>query len=186
MAQVAVASPGAMSAVIGLDRMSIGAAIAAVEGVWVANDNAPGQVIISGTRVGVEQASEALVTAGARRVIPLKVAGAFHSPLMEAAGEAFSLILAQTQFEDARFPVLQNTDPTPETGADAIRSRLMAQITSPVRWAEAVAFLAERTPLVVVEAGPGAVLTGLAKRVEGITALSAEAVGVETVLMEVS
>lgn len=186
MSQVAAASPGAMSAVIGLDRMSIGAAIAAIEGVWVANDNAPGQVIISGTRDGVEQASEALVTAGARRVIPLKVAGAFHSPLMEPAGEAFSLILAQTQFDDARFPVLQNTDPTPETDADAIRSRLMAQITSPVRWAEAVAFFAERTPFVMVEAGPGAVLTGLAKRVEGITALSAEAVGVETVLLEVS
>lgn len=186
MAQVATATPGAMSAVIGLDREMIGTTIATVEGVWIANDNAPGQIIISGTRDGVERAGEALSTAGARRVIPLKVSGAFHSPLMEAAGEAFSLILAQTQFDDAGIPVLQNTDPTPETTADAIRARLMAQITSPVRWTETVACLADHAPIVMIETGPGAVLTGLAKRVDGITALSAEAVGVETVLLEVS
>lgn len=186
MAQVAMASPGAMAAVIGMDREAIGATISSVDGVWVANDNAPGQIIISGTREGVEQGSAALTSAGARRVIPLKVSGAFHSPLMEAAGEAFALILAQTQFDDADIPVLQNTDPTPETAADAIRSRLMAQITSPVRWTETVAFLAGNAPIVMIETGPGAVLTGLAKRAEGVTALSAETVGVETVLLEVS
>jgi [acyl-carrier-protein] S-malonyltransferase len=186
MAHAAAASPGAMSAVIGLDRAAIAAVLADGRDVWVANDNAPGQTIISGTREGVSRAASELDEAGARRIIPLKVAGAFHSPLMQSAGDAFTAILADTEFANAHTPVLQNTDPTPETDAEDIRSRLSTQMTSPVRWTETMETLAASAPLVMIEAGPGSVLTGMAKRVEGVSAVSAEVVGVETALMEVN
>ncbi len=185
MSEAVNTTPGAMAAVIGLDSPTITPIIQELTDVWVANDNAPGQIIISGTHAGIEEASGALSAAGARRIIPLKVAGAFHTPLMESARSDFARILALTDFSHARFPVLQNTDPTPERDADRIRERLAAQMTSPVRWSEIMLALLAASPLVMIEAGPGSVLTGLAKRIDGITALSAEAVGLETVLMEV-
>ncbi len=186
MAATAASSQGGMSAIIGMDGSAISAAIAGIEGVWLANDNAPGQVVISGTNDGLITATEALNDAGARRIVPLKVAGAFHSPLMEPAREAFASIIEGADFSSAVYPVLQNTDPAPETDAEVIRQRLKAQITSPVRWTETMAALAASGSCVMVEAGPGAVLTGLAKRVEGITALSADSAGIERVLEEVS
>lgn len=186
MAATAAAVPGGMAAVIGMDRDAIAVAISGIDGVWVANDNAPGQVVISGTFEGLESATEALKLAGARRVVPLAVAGPFHSPLMEPARFAFAELLTGARFYDARIPVLQNTDPTPETSADRIRERLIDQITSPVRWTETMQALLAAGPVTLIEAGPGAVLTGLAKRVEGITALSVESSGLESIVEEVS
>ena len=87
-----------------------------------------------------------LEDAGARKVVPLAVAGPFHSPLMEPARAAFEQILVGADFADARIPVLQNTDPTPETDGERIRERLIAQITSPVRWTETMAALVGRRP----------------------------------------
>ena len=175
-----------MSAVLGMDRGAIMNALSGIEGIWIANDNAPGQVVISGTLEGLSLAAEALGKAGARRVVPLAVAGPFHSPLMEPARFAFAELLMGAQFDDARIPVLQNTDPTPETSGDRIRERLVGQITSPVRWTETMQMLAAGGPVTLIEAGPGAVLTGLAKRVEGITALSVESSGLESIVEEVS
>lgn len=186
MAATAFSTPGTMAAVLGMDGDVIGAAIEGLSGVWVANDNAPGQVVISGTHMGVEHAIAALMEAGARKVVPLKVAGAFHSPLMEPAREAFALLIEGAEFGDAIWPVYQNTDPTPATDAETIRKRLIGQITSPVRWTETMHALADAGVGLIVEAGPGSVLAGLARKVDGVDALSADAVGIERILEEVS
>lgn len=185
MAAAAAASPGAMSAVIGLDGSDIAAALTDIEGVWVANDNSSGQVVISGTTAGVEAASALLGEAGARRIVPLAVSGAFHSPLMEPARVSFADIVARAEFADATTPVYQNVSASAATNSEVIRERLMLQITSPVRWSETMRSLVADGITHVVEAGPGAVLTGLAKRVDGITALSADSVGIEQLLEEV-
>lgn len=186
MALAALQNPGAMAAVLGMTADQIATVIARLDNVWIANDNAPGQIVVSGTCEAVASASSALLEAGARKVVPLKVAGAFHSPLMDSAGAAFADLLRGAQFADARLPVYQNTDPTPERDGEAIRERLITQITSQVRWTETMQALAADGPITLIEAGPGAVLTGLARRVEGVVSMSAETTGVESILMEVS
>jgi len=185
MAVTALGTPGGMSAVLGMDSKAIGSAIGDIADVWIANDNAPGQVVISGTDAGIESATVALTEAGARRIVPLSVAGAFHSPLMEPARAAFEDLLVGAEFGNARIPVLQNTDPTPETDGEAIRDRLIAQITSPVRWTETMQSLVAGGPITMIEAGPGGVLAGLARRVDGITAYSVESADLETLVEEV-
>jgi len=186
MATTASATPGSMIAVLGLDREQIVSSLAAVDGAWLANDNSPGQMVISGTPSGIAEAGAAMTAAGARRVVELKVSGPFHSPLMEPARSAFEELIAGADFSDAAIPVYQNTDPTPALSAEAIRSRLIGQITAPVRWTEIMLALAAEGPVTLVEAGPGAVLTGLAKRMENITAVSAESAGIEAVIEEVA
>jgi [acyl-carrier-protein] S-malonyltransferase len=182
MATAAAAHPGAMSAVLGMDGPAVSAAIDPIDGVWLANDNSPGQVVISGAVPAVAEATDVLQAAGARRIVPLAVSGAFHSPMMESAGAAFSDLLVGTEFETARIAVVQNTDPTPATDGDVIRERLMAQITSPVRWTETMAALAADAPITCIEAGPGSVLTGLARKVDGITAVAVEAATLESIV----
>lgn len=184
MAACAASVPGGMAAVLGLDAETIASAIVGIEGVWIANDNSPGQIVISGTVEGIAAAGESLGRAGARRVVRLQVAGPFHSPLMAPAADAFAAILRETAFIDAKLPVFQNADPTPETGADAIRDRLALQIVSPVRWTETMANLRDAGTDVLVECGPGAVLTGLARRMDGLTARAVEQGGLDSLLDE--
>ena len=115
MAEAAVAHPGSMAAVLGLDSDAISAALSGVENVWLAN--APGQIVLSGSSESIEQATALLTEAGARRVIPLAVAGAFHSPMMASAGEAFADLLVGAEFDDARIPVYQKPTATPSARA---------------------------------------------------------------------
>ena len=178
MALAAEHTPGTMAAVLGTDADEIGDLIAGINGVWVANDNCPGQTVISGTHAGVESATAALLGAGARKVVPLAVAGPFHSPLMAPAADAFGMLLTGVDFTDAAIPVVQNTLPEPATGAETLRERLVAQIVSPVRWTETLGSLRSMGVDLLVETGPGAVLTGLARRIEGVDAVSAETVGI--------
>ncbi len=182
MAEVAAAVPGTMAAVLGMDRETVASLLEGASGVWVANDNGPGQVVISGTHAGIEWATGALGAAGARKIVPLTVAGPFHSPLMTPARDAFAAVLATTAFSDARIPVVQNTLPELTQDADLVRERLVEQIVSPVRWTETMQALAAIGVTVIAETGPGAVLTGLAKRFGGFTALSAEGDGAERVM----
>ncbi len=182
MAAAATAVPGTMAAVLGMERTTVSELVEGLSGVWLANDNAAAQVVISGTHAGMEAATVALTAAGARKIMPLTVAGPFHSPLMAPAGERFAEIVAEAQFSDARIPVLQNTDPTPVTAAKLIKARLVDQITTPVRWTETVLALRDAGVEVLVEAGTGSVLTGLARKVEGIEAVAVEDGGVEHVL----
>jgi [acyl-carrier-protein] S-malonyltransferase len=182
MADSAAAVPGTMAAVLGMERETVSGILQDADGVWVANDNGPGQVVLSGTHIGIERATQALSEAGARRIVPLSVAGPFHSPLMAPARDAFAAVLGNTAFSDARIPVIQNTCPEPATNAETIRERLLGQITAPVRWTETMHALVEGGAEVVIETGPGAVLTGLARRVEGLMALSAESEGLDRIM----
>jgi len=186
MATTAASTPGGMVAVLGMNAATVASVVEGIRDVWLANDNAPGQVVLSGTSAALDVATAFLTEAGARRIVPLAVAGPFHSPLMSPAGDAFADVLRSTQMRDATLPVLQNTDPLPATDATLIRERLIGQMVSPVRWTETMRTLVADGPLTLVEAGPGAILSGLAKRIEGLSAISVESEGIESTLLEVS
>jgi [acyl-carrier-protein] S-malonyltransferase len=181
MAEAASNTPGAMVAVLGMDADTIADMLTLVEGVWIANDNAPGQTVLSGTHSGIEHATRALNEAGARKIVPLSVAGAFHSPIMSAAADAFARVLDPLVFNNARVPVVQNTDPTPASEGRVIKTRLVSQIVSPVRWTETMIALGEGGTTLLIECGPGAVLTGLARRVDGLTAVACETSSVDVI-----
>ena len=161
--------PGAMAAVLGLATAEVEAACteASGEGVAVAaNLNAPDQTVISGDPAAVTRAGEGCKARGAKRVLPLKVSGAFHSPLMAPAVDGLRAALAETTFTEAAFPVIANASAEPvRTGTDA--KRLLAdQLTAPVRWVECMRAAATLAPgATFVEAGPGNVLSGLLKRI---------------------
>jgi [acyl-carrier-protein] S-malonyltransferase len=158
---MAAAGGGAMTAVIGFDRGELEQLVAGSEDVVIANDNSDAQVVLSGTPEAVERVSSAL---RCKRAIPLAVSGAFHSPFMAAAAEAFAADLEQITFADAAIPVLSNTDPTPATDAAALKDRLRRQMVSGVRWRETMEQLGALGIQTVVEIGPGNVLSGLVKR----------------------
>ncbi len=158
---MAGAGGGAMTAVMGFDRGELDALVTATEGVVVANDNSSAQVVLSGSPEAVAQVSSALTC---KRAIPLAVSGAFHSPFMAEAAEAFAAELEAVPFADAAIPVLSNTDPSPETSGEALKARLRRQMTSGVRWRETMERLSADGIDTAVEIGPGAVLSGLIKR----------------------
>ena len=158
---MAAAGGGAMTAVMGFERSELDDLVAATEGVVVANDNSDAQVVLSGSAEAVAAVSSNLKC---KRAIPLAVSGAFHSPFMAAAATAFATELESVAFADAAIPVLSNTDPSPETNAAALKARLVRQMTTGVRWRETMAQFGALGIDIVVEIGPGAVLSGLIKR----------------------
>jgi [acyl-carrier-protein] S-malonyltransferase len=164
---MAAAGGGAMTAVMGFDRGELEALVAATDGVVIANDNSSAQVVLSGSPEAVAAVSGQLTC---KRAIPLAVSGAFHSPFMAAAAEAFAAELETVPFADAAIPVLSNTDPTPETSGAALKARLIHQMTTGVRWRETMDQFIGLGITTAVEIGPGAVLSGLIKRsCDGIT-----------------
>jgi len=162
------ASGGKMAAMIGFNRPALTEAIAATEGVVLANDNSDAQVVISGTPEAVDAI---LGSVKAKRAVPLAVSGAFHSPYMAEASVEFNEILAATDFADTAIGVLSNTDPTPETSGAALKERLSKQMTGSVRWRETMVMLNQVACTEAIEVGPGKVLTGLLKRACPNTAL---------------
>jgi [acyl-carrier-protein] S-malonyltransferase len=164
------ARPGAMAAVLGLPTAEVEAACNEASGnggvAVAANLNAPDQTVISGDPGAVASAGDGCKARGAKRVVPLKVSGAFHSPLMAPAVDGLREALASASFTDPEFPVIANASGTAvRTGADA--KRLLAdQLTAPVRWVACMRAAAEVAPdATFVEAGPGTVLSGLLKRI---------------------
>jgi [acyl-carrier-protein] S-malonyltransferase len=133
--------------------------------VVVANLNGPGQVVISGERAALEAAAALARERGVRRAMPLRVSGAFHSPLMAAAAEEVGRLIDAAPLADAAVPVVCNVDGVPVRDAAAIRDRLRRQLASPVRWSDCVAGLTGLGAEALVEVGPGAVLSGLAGRI---------------------
>ena len=164
MQTAAAARPGTMAAVLGLDPDAVGEACAGVDGAWVANDNAPGQVVIAGTPTGVHTAGERARQRGAKRVIPLAVGGAFHTPMMAAAQEGLDAALAGTTFTDGAVAGVANVDAAAHTSGGQWRGLLSAQLTSRVRWRESLGRLAELGATTFVELGPGTELSGMVKR----------------------
>lgn len=171
-------APSTMAAVLGLDDEkieSICQEVTAGGDVCVAaNYNCPGQVVISGTVAGVEKACELLKAAGAKRALPLKVGGAFHSPLMEPAKLELEAAIQATTVHTPKCPVYQNVDAKPHTCPDEIKQNLVAQLTAPVRWTQSVLAMVADGATDFTECGPGNVLQGLIKKI----APSAEAHGV--------
>ncbi|MCS7293650.1 MAG: ACP S-malonyltransferase [Gloeomargarita sp. SKYBB_i_bin120] len=155
------ASGGQMVALLEPDRDQLDQVLAQTSEVVLANDNHPGQVVISGTPVGI---ATVLDKVSVKRAVPLAVSGAFHSPFMAEAAAQFNAYLATVPFADARIPVLSNTDPTPSTDGALLKQRLLTQMTTGVRWREIVLQLAALGVTRAVELGPGKVLTGLIKR----------------------
>ena len=164
---MANARGGAMTAVIGFDRSELEEVVSATEGVVIANDNSDAQVVLSGSPAAVNSVSEAV---SCKRAIPLTVSGAFHSPFMAKAADAFATHLDGLSFQDARFPVLSNTDPTPSLDSAELKQRLRRQMTTGVRWRETMTGMTSAGVDTLVEIGPGNVLSGLAKRaMKGVT-----------------
>ena len=163
--------PGTMAAVLGLDGAKVRevcAQVSAETGVVVlANHNSDGQVAISGEVEAVAAAGDALSAAGARRVIPLNVSGAFHSPLLEDAAASFADFLSGVPVADAEVALINNVDAAPVTAASDLSTGFTRQLTSPVLWHDIMGRIAAgegSAPSVVLEVGPGRVLTNLAKR----------------------
>ena len=166
MQEAAEDRPGTMAAVLGLDPGAVAGACEGIEGVWVANDNAPGQIVIAGTVEGVAAASAAAQALGAKRVMALSVGGAFHTPLMRPAQGRLDAALASVTFSPSEAMVVANVDAAAHT--DDWESLLSAQLCAPVRWRESLLTLAELGVDRFLELGPGAELSGMVKRtVEG-------------------
>ena len=134
--------------------------------VVAANYNSPGQIVISGSIEGVEEACAKLKEAGAKRALPLSVSGAFHSPLMQPAKEELEAAINETEFKTPRCPVYQNVDALPHTSPQEIKSNLVAQLTSPVRWTATIKKMMENGASEFTECGPGNVLQGLIKKIQ--------------------
>lgn len=170
MHQAGQQRPGAMAAVLGLATAEVEGACAEAsspsEAVVPANLNAPDQTVISGDPAAVERAGKACTARGAKRVVALKVGGAFHSPLMAPAAAGLAVALGTTSFSTPRFPVVANASAAPVLDSAEARRLLEVQLTAPVRWVECVQALAALAPEArFIEIGPGTVLGGLLKRI---------------------
>ena len=165
MLEATTARTGTMAAVLGLDDDDVEVACARCESeVWVANYNAPGQVVIAGSPEGVADASAVAKELGAKKVMPMAVSGAFHTPFMEPARPALRAALDAADLRAAELPVYANVDARSHVAGTEWSSLLGAQLCSPVRWRQTLHNLGDAGATVVVELGPGAVLTGMAKR----------------------
>ncbi|MDO9256378.1 MAG: ACP S-malonyltransferase [Bacteroidales bacterium] len=175
MQKACEAEPSTMAAILGLDDAKTEEVLAGIDEIVVpANYNSPGQLVISGSIKGIEIACEALKAAGAKRALPLKVGGAFHSPLMEPARIELAAAIEATTFSTPVCPVYQNVDAKPYTDPSEIKTNLVAQLTSPVRWTQIVQNMVADGATTFVEVGPGTVLQGLVKKI----APEVEAMGV--------
>ncbi|MCU1457456.1 MAG: Acyl transferase [Actinomycetia bacterium] len=163
--ECADATPGRMVALLGATLEQAEAACAAApDACWIANDNSDGQVVIAGTPDGVELASARAKELGVKRATPLKVGGAFHTPLMQPAADGLAEVLASVEFSVPVAPVVANDDATLHAGADGWRERSARHVAVPVRWRPCMLTLASLAPSTFVEVGNGSMLAGLGKR----------------------
>jgi len=171
------ANPGTMAAIINLDDDKITSICNNIDEVVVpANFNSPGQVVISGSLKGVEIACEKMKEAGAKRALPLKVGGAFHSPLMEPAREELAEAIQKTKFVRGICPVYQNVTGQAVNDPEIIKANLIKQLTSPVCWTQTMGNMIAAGVNEVIEVGPGTVLQGLFKRMSTSIELSSAAI----------
>lgn len=173
MQQAVPVGQGGMLAVLGLTVPQV-EEIAAEAGVYVANDNAEGQVVLSGAVAAIEKAAEVAKSMAAKRALPLPVSAPFHCPLMQPAADAMAGALAKVTMNSPRVPVISNITAQPETDPTRLKKLLVEQVTGRVRWRESMMYMAEQGVTQLVEFGSGKVLTGLAPRCD--SRLSATAV----------
>ncbi|MGB0965439.1 MAG: ACP S-malonyltransferase [Litorivicinus sp.] len=178
MQRAVPAGTGAMAAVIGLDDatvIQVCADAAQGEVIEAVNFNAPGQVVIAGAASAVERALPLLKEAGAKRALPLPVSAPFHCALMRPAADELTGFMADIQFNQPVCPIVQNVSVAPETDPETIKRQVLEQTYSPVRWTQTVQYLVSSGFDRSVECGPGAVLAGLAKRID--KAMSTQGLG---------
>jgi len=164
MQEACAATRGGMAAIIGLDETPTREACAQA-GVTLANLNCPGQLVISGPAEHIARACELARARGARRALPLPVAGAYHSPLMASAQPKLQAELERVTLRPPAVPVIANVTARPHDGPETLRARLVEQVTSPVRWEESMRYLIEQGFTRFLELGPGTALTGFMKRI---------------------
>ncbi|MFO7721616.1 MAG: ACP S-malonyltransferase [Bacteroidales bacterium] len=166
MQKACEAEPSTMAAILGLDDEVVETICREMDEVVVpANYNSPGQLVISGSMKGIEIACEKMKEAGAKRALPLKVGGAFHSPLMEPARIELAEAISKTPFMRPVCPVYQNVDARPHCDPEEIKDNLIAQLTAPVRWTQIMQNMSKHGMQELIEVGPGSVLQGLVKKV---------------------
>lgn len=167
MQKACEANPSTMAAILGLPDEKVEEICASIDDVVVpANYNCPGQIVISGTNSGIEKACELMKEAGARRALPLKVGGAFHSPLMEPARLELMEAIEATTVHTPVCPVYQNVSTVGESDPATIKKNLIAQLTSPVKWTQSVQQMIADNATEFVELGPGSVLQGLITKID--------------------
>jgi [acyl-carrier-protein] S-malonyltransferase len=176
MAEAAPAGTSSMAAVLGLDSQAVELALAGMDDAWPANYNTPTQTVIAGTTAGLEEATKRLQAAGAKRVVPLNVSAAFHTPLMAPAAERLRAALDRIEWRAPRIPVMANLSGRAHQGGDRIPQVMEMQLRSPVLWAACVRTLAEMECSTFLEVGPKRALTGMMKEL----APTATAVAVAT------
>ena len=166
---------GTMAAVLGMEDALVEKICQGItsEIVVAANYNSPGQLVISGSKKGIELATEQLTAAGAKRVVALAVGGAFHSPLMQPAQDELEKAIKATTFETPICPVYQNVHAQPVTDPEAIRQNLIAQLTAPVRWTQTIENMAANGITSIVEVGASAVLRGMIRKINSEIATEA-------------
>lgn len=167
MQKACEAQPSTMAAILGLPDETVEAVCDGItdEIVVPANYNCPGQVVISGTNEGIDQACLKLTEAGAKRALKLSVGGAFHSPVMEPARLELAAAIEKTPFSTPVCPIYQNVNAKPQTDPEVIKANLVSQLTSPVRWTQSVLAMIADGADSFTELGPGAVLQGLVKKI---------------------
>ena len=156
---------GAMSAVLGLSGEQIESAIEGIVDVFIANYNCPGQIVITGYQEGVEQASQRLLEAGAKRVLPLKVSGPFHSPMMREAGEKLEQVMREIEWTPLRIPYVTNVTAEPVEEITRTKELLREQVASSVRWQQSMERMIADGVTTFIEIGPGRTLAGFLKKI---------------------
>lgn len=164
MQQAGEQQSSGMAAIIGLDRKAV-EEVCQEAGVEIANLNCPGQLVVSGGEINLARAMDLAKMRGARQVVRLNVSGAFHSQIMEPAGEDLARLIDSIPFGDARIPVVSNVTASPLTQGAAIKEALLHQLCCPVQWQPSVELMIDHGATTFVEFGPGRVLTGLIKRI---------------------
>lgn len=165
MHKASESSNGAMAAVIGLDDKTVTDILKQLDNVYAANFNSPGQIVITGGKDEINASLDKFKEAGARKVIPLAVSGAFHSPLMKEAGIEFKEFLKPFNFNDAKVPVYTNVDAEAETSGAHFKAKLPEQIYSSVLWTQTINNMTDSGIKNYIEIGPGKVLAGLNKKI---------------------
>lgn len=166
MQEAVPAGEGSMAAVLGMDGPAIEKVLEGRDGVWIANYNCPGQIVITGYKTPVEEASKALQEAGAKRVLPLKVSGPFHSPLMDPAGEGLKEVFAGMNLSALSIPYVTNVTAEYVSDIAATQELLIRQVSSSVRWQQSVEAMIADGVDTFVEIGPGRTLTGFLRKID--------------------
>lgn len=157
---------GAMSAILGMENSSVEKVMQEIDGAYIANYNCPGQIVITGEKEAVERAGKALKEAGARKVLPLKVSGPFHSPMMENAGEKLKKVLEEVTLKKPSVPYVTNVTAELVTEKEPIRELLVKQVSSSVRWEQSIRNMIAEGIDTFVEIGPGKTLSSFMKKTD--------------------